>query len=200
MLIITGPGRSGTSVLALFCRRMGFEPGGAWHESVDAGLEDEQIVRMNDAMLSEIGRTGKAVQTLETYRSAIQNIAHPVIKDPRFTFHPGLLRAWRSVRDDLRVLLTYRTPEHSLKSRKRLPGLLHKNQNTPDIIRRQFADCVETLLAENIPFRMLLFPKFLTQYDRIYTAFSDLGMTFDKAEGARIWESLVDPKKVHFKS
>lgn len=198
MLIITGPGRSGTSVLALFCRKLGFEPGGAWYTNIDAGLEDEQIVRMNDEMLHEITRAGRAVKTLEKYGSTIRNLPHTVVKDPRFTFNPGLIRAWRSVRDDLTVLVTYRNPEHTIKSRKRLPGLMHRNQKKPDIIRRDFANFIEVLLEQKIDFRLLLFPQFLQEYDRVYATLMELGLSFEKEEGARIWKDLVDPQKVHF--
>lgn len=39
MLIITGPGRSGTSVFARFCEQVGYDTGGSWNEEINAGKE-----------------------------------------------------------------------------------------------------------------------------------------------------------------
>lgn len=55
MIIITGPGRSGTSVVAQLYRELGFDPGGQWYPSVRAGLEAPDIVEVNNAIASELG-------------------------------------------------------------------------------------------------------------------------------------------------
>jgi len=39
VIVISGPGRSGTSFLALLYRELGFDPGGRWDPRVRAGLE-----------------------------------------------------------------------------------------------------------------------------------------------------------------
>lgn len=200
MIIITGPGRSGTSVLAQFCLQMGYHPGGSWYDCVDAGLEHPRVAAINDALYHEATKTGKVEQTLAQYREEMRSLDLAVVKDPRFTFHPAILRAWRSVRTDLKVLMTYRTPEHSLASRKRhARNLLHKDKAHPDILRRDFANVIETMLDQEIAFAMLLFPNFLNQYQKVYEAFRALGMEFDYAEGQAAWNSLVNMEKVHFR-
>jgi len=55
MIIITGPGRSGTSVIARLYQELGFDPGGAWIPKVNAGLESPDIVAVNDAIIKELG-------------------------------------------------------------------------------------------------------------------------------------------------
>lgn len=55
MIIITGPGRSGTSVVAQLYRELGFDPGGQWSSSVRAGWEAPDIVEMNEAIIAELG-------------------------------------------------------------------------------------------------------------------------------------------------
>lgn len=50
MIIITGPGRSGTSFLARLYQSLGFDPvpgGGGWEESINGGLEDLEVGRVN---------------------------------------------------------------------------------------------------------------------------------------------------------
>ncbi len=55
MLIITGPGRSGTSLMAKVYRELGFDPGGEWIEEVNAGLESHEIVRANAKIMRDLG-------------------------------------------------------------------------------------------------------------------------------------------------
>jgi len=55
MIIITGPGRSGTSIIAQLYQELGFDPGGTWDPKVNAGLESPDIVAVNDAIQKELG-------------------------------------------------------------------------------------------------------------------------------------------------
>lgn len=199
MLIITGPGRSGTSVIAQFCQAMGHDPGGDWCAEINAGLENPGVVQINDAILAEVERTGAFTESLALHREAMRQMNLPVVKDPRFTFHPALLHAWHTVRPDIRVLMTYRTPEHCLASRKRHPRfLMHRGKTDAEVFRRDFANTLETLLKLDIPFEMLLFPHFLNQYDKVAHHLQTLGIVFDLEQGRRIWNQLVDESKVHF--
>lgn len=54
MIVITGPGRSGTSVLAHLYKQLGFDPGGAWSAEVQAGFEDPDVVELNDAIVRRL--------------------------------------------------------------------------------------------------------------------------------------------------
>jgi hypothetical protein len=47
MIVITGPGRSGTSVLARLYRELGFDPGGWWQSEVNAGFEHRDVWALN---------------------------------------------------------------------------------------------------------------------------------------------------------
>lgn len=55
MIIITGPGRSGTSFVAELYRELGFDPGGGWNKWINAGLEASDVVRVNISILSDLG-------------------------------------------------------------------------------------------------------------------------------------------------
>ncbi len=231
MLVITGPGRCGTSLLARFCQELGCDTGGEWNQEVDAGLEHEQVVRINDILLGVIQGyykpDNRMVSLAESVRmlfqsdfliqkserkrekihqkvnSLLQNhsrdmagISNQVIKDPRFTHHPEIIRAWHSVRGDLKVLLTYRSPEQILESSKRLSVVRPNHLHQSDVFRQDFANCIEAMLDLDIDFRILLFPYFLKQYDNVYQAFSELGLHFDREVGRQVWDRLVDLGKV----
>ncbi len=54
MIVITGPGRSGTSLIAALYRELGFDPGGFWIPEYNAGYEDHDIVRANAAIIRDL--------------------------------------------------------------------------------------------------------------------------------------------------
>jgi hypothetical protein len=55
MIVITGPGRSGTSVLARLYKELGFDPGGRWHPEINAGLEDSSVIAANTDVAAALG-------------------------------------------------------------------------------------------------------------------------------------------------
>jgi hypothetical protein len=55
VIVLTGPGRSGTSLLALLYRELGFDPGGKWRDEVNAGLEERRCLVLNWAVLDGLG-------------------------------------------------------------------------------------------------------------------------------------------------
>jgi len=201
MLVITGPGRSGTSVLGQFCLKMGFNPGGEWCEAIDAGMEHPRVATINDAIYREARTTGSVTQSLATYRNEMVSLDLAVVKDPRFTYHPKILNAWISVRSDITVLLTYRNPEQSIASRKRHKRFLFiKHKARPEALKCDMADSIELLLDNEVPYSVLLFPNFLNQYEKVYTALTQLGLRFDRDAGELVWTSLVDDSRVHFRT
>jgi hypothetical protein len=186
-------------MLGQFCRSIGFNPGGKWCDEIDAGLEHPRVAAINDAMYREARNTGGVSEALAKYRHEIASLDLAVVKDPRFTFHPAILRAWVSVRQDIGVLLTYRNPEQSIASRKRHRKFLFiKHKARPEALKCDMADSIEVMLECSVPFSILLFPTFLNQYDKVYTALTDLGLNFDRETGHAQWVSLVDESRVHF--
>ena len=117
MIVITGPGRSGTSVLAQVYKELGFDPGGAWIERTSAGLEDPRFYSLNNRLAAQLGMTmlkrlPRAAAAaadeevtfrpaqwqlldgvVEQNRQAMVELARDteVVKDPRFSW---LLPVW----------------------------------------------------------------------------------------------------------
>lgn len=200
MLVITGPGRSGTSMLGQFCASVGFNPGGEWCNEIDAGLEHPRVAAINDAMYREARNTGAVWDTLDRYRDEIMALELAVIKDPRFTYHPAIIRAWSSIRPDLSVLFTYRNPEQSIASRKRHKKYLFvKHKAKPEALKCDMADSIEAMLDCGVPFSLLLFPNFITQYDAVYTVLTELGLDFNRETGREQWNAIADESRVHFR-
>ena len=55
MIVITGPGRSGTSFLAQLYRELGFDPGGEWVPEIEGGFEPPEVVDVNERILAAVG-------------------------------------------------------------------------------------------------------------------------------------------------
>jgi hypothetical protein len=55
VIIITGVGRSGTSLVARLYHEFGLDPGGSWDRAINAGLEDPEVVGINRTLMRELG-------------------------------------------------------------------------------------------------------------------------------------------------
>ncbi|MGH9920902.1 MAG: hypothetical protein ACRD6W_18795 [Nitrososphaerales archaeon] len=55
MIVVTGPGRSGTSLLARLYKELGFDPGGWWQSEVNAGFEHKDVWALNVKVARSLG-------------------------------------------------------------------------------------------------------------------------------------------------
>jgi hypothetical protein len=84
VIVITGPGRSGTSFLATLYRELGFDPGGRWNLPGNAGGEATRFIQINRKLSASLGtalaerRGGKSLQTLD--RLNAQRVPDPARK------------------------------------------------------------------------------------------------------------------------
>ena len=98
MIIITGTGRSGTSLLAKILKDLGFDIHGGWDEEINAGLEDSRVVSLNMKMLADLGcsdpalgwdsfRPKKGFLIKKIYQGTINDLNSSLVaaKDPRFS-------------------------------------------------------------------------------------------------------------------
>jgi hypothetical protein len=104
VIVVTGPGRSGTTLLASLYRELGFDPGGTWTPSVRAGLEDREIVSLNLALARALGvsirerRGGRLLEGAGTLVRASDGRLSPALRRP-LTAAVDVLRYWRSTPD-----------------------------------------------------------------------------------------------------
>ena len=190
MLVITGIGRSGTSVLALWLRRCGVPINGDWVDGADAGMEDPQVGGIN--MLLDEGEITdeEAVRRMSAVRAI-------VAKDPRFTKDATRkIRLWKQAQPDLKVILTHRDPAQAVLSRtaKLLPYW-----HSPLEAALAFHETVMALEENGVPWRLLTFPQFLADFDGVYHDCWDmLGDLMPEIAWARqVWNATIDPNMVH---
>jgi hypothetical protein len=108
MIVVTGPGRSGTSLVASIYRKMGLDPQGGWDPKSRGGLEAPEIVDMNIRLLRELG--------LEEPARRFGLLKH-VVQAPRAVRRAGRRALPTAVRKPLRSLIK----EPPGRSSRRLP-------------------------------------------------------------------------------
>jgi hypothetical protein len=54
MIVVTGPGRGGTSFISRLYTALGFDTGGEWFESTNSGGEHPDVVRANGAIIQDL--------------------------------------------------------------------------------------------------------------------------------------------------
>jgi len=194
-LIITGFARSGTSLLAQFLNKIGYDTGGSWSPEINAGLEDEQFQKIvttfqNNAFTEDL------ILFLEIEIKKINKI---VVKHPRLLVNPELLRIWTNVFPNTRILITYREPLYALESKKSHGNLGYYTNFSPAEMDEKFRIFIDTLIYLRIKHHILYFPDFIEDYNMVYHTISSLGIYIDRDKGRNIWYSIIDPNLVHYK-
>jgi hypothetical protein len=223
MLIITGLGRCGTSLTMKILQDLDFNLGVnvSWIDEVNAGLELGSVHRINQEMYltylknnSEINLDDKSTFNHwegKTFRYIIQNFDRDtrqgdfvdVIKDPRLTWHPGLIRAWWEVRKDIKLLILHRDPNQIIKSRFRLDSRFYdpKDGRMKDVnmFKIDFSDFLVEVLKLEIPFKLAFYPTFCYSPNILFNALCGLCNNFNslKEEFYLSWNKIYDETKVH---
>lgn len=189
MTIITGIGRSGTSLLALWLRECGVPIVGTWIDSVEAGMEDPRVSEINEGMDEDM--------TDDRALELIHACNFVVAKDPRLTRRASRkLKLWKQGQPNIRIILTHRDPAQAFESRC-CNGLPY--WQSPLQAQLAFAETVTALLTLDIPSTLLMFPRMLYQFDAIYHAFNaDPQIRLPPfVDASTVWTKLVDSDLVH---
>lgn len=180
MIIITGSGRSGTSITARLFELCGFSlgPDVKWIKRVRAGYEASRVARLNDEIISEglwaqsYASEEKLEQIALKYKQRLNQLAseYSVCKDPRFT---TTLEVWlrAGVKPEL-VIVCLRRPEECIESAK------ETGAGFSEAKRRPFAEMYNeyiarmgklfcTLHANSIPFSILRYSNYVEDFKKI---------------------------------
>lgn len=230
MLIITGTGRCGSSVSVKLLKSIGYGIGNllSYDEGLRAGLEFAPAYAINRDLYNDfISKNREIDLDKETelpywgkisYRERILRIDRDdisgrpqgkidLIKDPRFTWHPDLIKIWFNVRKDLKLLILYRSPEQVVASRQFVIDSDNKWKNFEDPKRGSNYEEMEDDLVKfmdqvskiGIEFEYLVYPDFLIDLNLLYSSISNLGynnnLTFE--ECLMKWKDIVDLSLVH---
>jgi len=160
MIIVTGVGRSGTSLMITYLKALGLKVNfGNWYKKFCAGNEDPNSVFVNSALIRSrnIGfDLGK--KQIKFLMKKISKMKQDAIKDPLFVADTKLINFWSKCRDDLHVIYMRRNPKEIVKSQKRAMDM-----NTPayrcfsDLIIRKEKSFFRTVKLLKIPIQIIDF-------------------------------------------
>lgn len=184
MIVITGPGRSGTSFLADLYRNLRFDPGGGWQDTIRAGREQKDVVAINSAIMEELNvpRAGRAEigeqrwdsisEQAARYSAQMRSIAEAweVVKDPRFTW---TLRAWLEAGAKIdHVVVTLRPIKDVVQSAVHAGMAKPTREDATNVMSSHMMfriGCLLTTLGEyQVPHTTLSFPAYLSDPEQLY--------------------------------
>jgi hypothetical protein len=223
MLIITGLGRCGTSFVTKILQDLDFHLGVnvSWIDDVNAGLELGSIHRINSEMYFRYLKKGLEINLDDpsefrhwsglTFRYILtkfdkdkrQGDFIDVIKDPRLTWHPGLIRTWWSVRKDFKLLILHRDPELILKSRldnERIPDPKDERMRSVKVFKIDFCDFLTEVLKLEIPYQILYYPNFCYKPETLLSSLNSLCRNkIPEEDFYDSFERIFDENKIHQK-
>lgn len=196
MILITGPGRAGTSLIASIYKSLGFDPGGRYREDVRAGFESSATQRANseiaDDLRMTLHQTSRARRGFIKYRSRflgpqlldwdrfdgvvaryserLREIAanQIVVKDPRFSW---TLPVWLESGADIEhVLIATRSFKSMAKSRLEAGLSDFSESDMRNAIIYGNGILLSTITEYNVPYSLLHFPDWLDNPMELYEA------------------------------
>jgi hypothetical protein len=218
VIVITGPGRSGTSFLARLYLELGFDPGGAWDGKIRAGFEEAETVALNTeicgALQAPMGNPPSAPlgsqrwdlvgDLAKQHRSRLHEIAekHEVVKDPRFCWTLGVwLEAGVPIEH---VVLAFRRVDDVIESAGHagmvaMPGSEQERNLMRSVRVYRMGSLVTTVGDYDVANTILWFPKFLSEPDHVYDSLR-FPKPVDRASFLLAFERTLDRDLVHFDS
>jgi hypothetical protein len=216
MIVITGSGRSGTSMMADLYKKLGFDPGGGWDKKIRAGREAPEIVEINNQLNIDLQAPIKAQQSTsvgqqrwdlvpalaEKYGPRLRELSNKfeVVKDPRFSW---TLRVWFEAQANIdHVIVMMRRVDDVMKS-ARYAGMARQEpsdeqRNLPKAVLMYRIGSMLTAIGDyKIPSTTIWFPECLSDPEQLHQ-----DLVFPKpvrlGKFLRVFRKVVDDDKVHF--
>jgi len=213
LVIITGLGRCGTSILMKYLKEVGFNIGKNvnWHDEVRAGYELSTFYTIVDDLYHRYCKFGEPINLEDeclgtywkgkSYKEAFSLIDNDdrqgkvdVVKDPRITWHPDIIEAIWGIRKDIKLIICHRDIESIYKSRKSLPIQYDDPKPRKSLMEYQvdFAEFYTRVLKLGIPYELMFFPDFLKDFEYLFFSLAKVELIHVYNKGYEVWEKLID--------
>lgn len=216
VIVLTGPGRSGTSALAAIYAALGFDPGGRWQDEVRAGFEDGEVVGLNRELAPALGMTvehdlgpfgrirrrkpgpprpldwSRLPAIVDQFGDRLVRAAQNrvVVKDPKLLW---TLPVWAAAGAPIEhVTLSIRQPSKSAASRQEMPLATFTATETMSAFTFGLGAAMMAVHEHDIPLSLLRFPQWLDDPEGVYAACRwPRPVSFDRFRTA--FAEVVDP-------
>ncbi len=194
MLIITAPGRCGTSLVALYCKLLGYDPGGEWDVPSNSGLECPKVQITNAAIRNRS----------EDVPAMIKACRRVVAKNCLFFRYTEIVNAWHAEMPGLKFLALWRNPVDQYHSWQMRPDYTPSTRWPRNEFIEWTVNCRVTFTANcerlSIPVRWLEYPDFLDQQELLVEYLHWDGLAFDDQWARYLWDDLVDRSLIHHRT
>lgn len=209
MLIITGTPRSGTTLLAAFCKMMGHDPGGEYKPEVNAGLEEFGARLAQECF--EKGQVQESERIISRYSRPLFKLPHILSRGT-----PEILELWASHKPGLKLIVLKREPALVARSLAKNPKTFGEKGDEEEI-RIKYESLIPKFWTEvcrlGIPHQTLNFPDFLNDFPLVQDtltnfggltlqpnahAISEFGVPIAEGDNPQsVWARWIDERKVH---
>lgn len=210
MLLITGTQRTGTSFVANFCKQSGYDLGtDFWHSDINGGLESPDICKFYRDKLGDptfpFSDFDEAVNNRE-YKP-LRELNYDVQKFSYMLMNPQFVDMWFKERGNQdRLLILMREAEKVCKSKTNSDIRTQRFSTdsslinlTPNELKQNWYDSFCRIMDYEIPFTILKFPNYMTDYNKVYNALNKKGGLDKISENSKLWNSLFDDEKISVK-
>lgn len=191
MVIITGVGRCGTSLVAEYLQKIGFKTDAKnYYKEVNAGHESVKSVEISSFYIKNKLQNKPNKHLHEIF--AIGGIGLDFIKDPLFLVYPELIIEWHK-RIPVKVLMMRRDPVSITLSCMRSPTMSGPNyRNYPEQIIEHENEFIKICQDNNIKLHQIQFPDVVDNPKPLFEALN-INRHIDKG----FWKLIADKNKVH---
>lgn len=189
MLVITGTGRSGTTIIAKWLNELGLLPyKGEMQEQFNSGFHTKEVRRVNSAIW--IGNDSP-LQSIPAQKEAIRKINYPIITDSMF-FYGNVLSRWLDVREDMNFLILLRRFPQVEKSRRSV-GQMNRVRTAKEL-QSDLGRFISGLVFNDLPFEILPFPELADRYEEVREAIMSLEPNIDIPfeKGKKAWDKVIE--------
>jgi len=188
MIVVTGVGRCGTSVMIKWLKACGLKIGAdKWFEVVNAGLENKHTLQINQSLIRHFLKGEKV--NMYHVKGDIDELNLDAVKDPQFLSDVRLIETWWEVRQDLEIVLMTRDPEEIVKSVYKVPEWSTPIYRTKvELIEQKEREFMDTLDRLEIPYIVVKYPEI--DIKRV-AEFCEVGdEVYIRTEAKELWESI----------
>ncbi len=191
MIIITGPGRCGTSMMAELCYHWGLRIDiGPRLALLDAGYESAQSMIINQSFVKHY-HLKINLDHVNYHKEKIEAVDFEVVKDPLFVCYSPCIEHWWRVRQDIIILYMTRDCKEIAKSQKK-----HPEMNTPtyrcfpDLIKEKEKEFLNLVDKLGIPLQRVSYPD-QVKFSWIYPFFKKQYNRLDESQCKHNWNKII---------
>lgn len=208
MNIITGTGRSGTSLVAKVLYDVGYNVGAEDYDTTEppyAGMEAADVNRVNMAIIEDLLARGEPFPSAETaselaeeYADVMHEIEAGFPKDPRFA---RTVRVWHRIKSINFALVCVRDLHTVVQSAYASETIRYSEGSFEDDVALKAAELgylIAGLEADNVSYSIVGFPQLAQDWKVLWNAIAPYVPLGSQKHFIEAYQAVVDRNLIHY--